>query len=216
PVATRPAASPSQDSALCTLHSALVREAWPLGVIALAVLMLFRDALLAGRIFYEDDTRLFYYPLMSYVAGQLKAGHFPLWNPDIFGGYPIFSDGEAGVLYPLNLVTMALLGLQASFAGLRVLHFLLAGVFAYLYGRSLRLSRPGALTVGLVFTLGGALIAQVHHANVIASAIWLPAVLACVEMALLERGRPARIGAGARGLGVGGQRALLWATLGAA
>ena len=50
------------------------------------------DGLLASTVAYERDTTVFYFPLMSWAAQQLRQGIFPLWTPQVFGGYPIFAD----------------------------------------------------------------------------------------------------------------------------
>src|SRR5262249_40645226 len=41
---------------------------------------------------------------------------------------------------------------------------------------------------GLAFGLGGFVIAQQHHANMLAATVWLPLILACLEMALARQG----------------------------
>ena len=37
---------------------------------------------------------------------------------------------------------------------------------------------------GLVFAFGSFFVAQIQHENVVRSAVWLPLILLCVEMAL--------------------------------
>lgn len=49
--------------------------------------------------------------------------------------------------------------------------------------RTLRLVRLPALAGGLVFALGSFVTGQMHHENVVRSAIWLPAMLLCLERA---------------------------------
>jgi len=159
--------------------------------IAACALVLHRDGLFGGPAFYELDTRLFYYPLAQWVGQQLHAGVFPLWLPDIFTGYPIFADGELGLAYLPQLTLLYLLPTPAAMVWLRALHVFLAGLLTYIYLRTLRLEPLPALGGGLVFALGSFLSAQMHHENVVRSAVWLPAVLTCAERSVFRVPRSA-------------------------
>ena len=156
-----------------------------LAVAALAgcALVLHRDGLFGGPAFYELDTRLFYFPLAQWLSQQLHAGAYPLWLPGIFTGYPIFADGELGLAYLPQVALLALLPAHLALVWLRVLHVFLAGLFTFVYLRSLRLEPLPALAGGLVFAFGSFLTAQMHHENVVRSAVWLPAVLTCLDRA---------------------------------
>ena len=68
-------------------------------VLVACALVLHRDGLFGGALFFERDTQLFYYPMAAWVGDQLKTGQYPLWLPGIFTGYPIYADGELGLLY---------------------------------------------------------------------------------------------------------------------
>ena len=79
------------------------------GLLAVVSLSL-SDGLTANVVAYERDTAVFYFPLISWVAQRLHQGELPLWTPQVFGGYPIFADGEIGLAYPpvlLALTSMA-------------------------------------------------------------------------------------------------------------
>src|SRR5207248_2581522 len=136
--------------------------------------------------FYELDTRLFYFPLAQWVGDQLRGGAFPLWLPGVFTGYPIFADGELGLAYLPQLALLYLLPAPVAMVWLRVLHAFLAGLFAHLYLRTLRLEPLPALGGALVFAFGSFVTGQMHHENVVRSAVWLPAVLTCAERALFR------------------------------
>jgi hypothetical protein len=167
---------------------ALVRELAPLLVVALCVVVLFRDELLFGSIFYERDTELFYLPLLRWYLGQVQAGHLPLWLPLVFGGYPLFADGELGMLYPLNVLLAPFLDAGAFLAVSRALHVFLAGCIMIAFLRVLGVGRPGALVGGVVFAFGSFFVAQIQHENVVRSAVWLPLVLLFAELALRAAG----------------------------
>ena len=187
----------SLSPARSTRHEAPVAPGWrvfdavSLGVLALCALVLHRNGLTGGPAFYELDTRLFYFPLAQWVGQQLHAGGFPLWLPGIFTGYPIFADGELGLAYVPQVVLLALLPTPLAMVWLRVLHVFLAGLFTYAFLRTLRLDPLPSLGGALVFAFGSFLSAQMHHENVVRSAVWLPAVLACLELAACRPPRSA-------------------------
>lgn len=165
------------------------------------------DGLLFGKVAYERDTTVFYYPLMRWVDQRLHAGELPLWTPQVFGGYPIFADGEIGLSYPPTLLALWLLPTDAALIGLRLVHLCLAGLGTYAFVRAWRLPRPSAAIAGLVFALGNFLSAQIQHENIIRTGGWLPVILTCAEYALRARtssGRWRWTLAGAVALGMAG------------
>jgi len=174
-----------------------------IAAIAVCALLLHRDGLIGGPAFYELDTRLFYYPLAQWVGEQLHAGVLPLWLPGIFTGYPIFADGELGLAYLPQVALLSWLPAPLAMVWLRVLHVFLAGLFTYLFLRTLRLDALPSLGGALIFAFGSFLSAQMHHENVVRSAVWLPAVLLCLERAALA------------GNAVRRARCASWAALGA-
>ena len=51
----------------------------------------------SDRIAYDFDIWVFFYPLRQYAADALRAGRFPLWNPDTFLGAPFFANAPSSV-----------------------------------------------------------------------------------------------------------------------
>ncbi|MBV9543395.1 MAG: hypothetical protein JOY61_03350, partial [Chloroflexi bacterium] len=142
------------------------------------------DGLLSSTVAYERDTTVFYYPLMSWAAQQLRQGTFPLWSPQFFGGYPLFADGEVGLGYPPALLALITFSPDRALVALRLMHLWVAALGAFALARSWRLPRSSAVLAGTVFALGSFLQAQIHHENIVRTAAWLPLLLACVEHAL--------------------------------
>jgi hypothetical protein len=168
--------------------SRVAREALPLLVPALCSLVLFRDDLFRNVIVSERDTELFYLPLTRWFLGQLQSGHIPLWIPLIFGGYPLFADGEMGMLYPANIALGLLAGPDYFIQVSRALHLFVGSAFMYALLRVLGSGTYGGVAGGLIFGFGSFLVTQIQHENVIRSAVWLPLVLLCVELALRSTG----------------------------
>src|SRR5919199_1748370 len=90
-------------------------------VLIVGVTLSVADGLLSNVVAYERDTTVFYFPLLRWVSEQLRQGEFPLWTPQVFGGYPIFADGEIGLAYPPSLLAMPVLPPERAFIALRLL-----------------------------------------------------------------------------------------------
>ena len=163
------------------------------------------DGLLFNVVAYERDTTVFYFPLMSWVAQRLHQGELPLWTPQVFGGYPIFADGEIGLAYPPVLLALLTLPPDRAFVVLRLLHLSLAAIGAFALALCWRLPYSSAALAGVVFAFGNFLQAQIHHENIVRTASWIPLMLAFVECALRGDGWRAQLrwtalAAGALGL----------------
>src|SRR5579871_997682 len=170
------------------LGSNAVRELVALAFLTAVILVAFRAAIFHGVLAFENDTEVFYYPLDAWFGSQFKSGHFPLWNPFIFAGYPLFADGEIGLAYPIHLFLLALLPFQQAFIWLRISSVLIAAGGMYALCRVLLLNRYAAIMGALTFSLGCFFVAQQHHENVTRTGAWLPLVLACTEWGLRVRG----------------------------
>lgn len=108
-----------------------------------------------------------------------RLGHVPLWNPEIFGGMPyIGALGTGDVLYPTALLRLILPTATVINLGF-VVHYVLAGVFTYLFLRRLQVSWSGAVTAGLAYQLSGivASYAQPGHDGKLVVTALLPLVL---------------------------------------
>ena len=181
-------------------------EAWLWGAALVFIVGLsLADGLLADIVAYERDTAVFYFPLMSWAAEQLRQGHLPLWTPQFFGGYPIFADGEIGLAYPPVLLALLTLPPDRAFVVLRLLHLSLAALGMFALARTWGLPYPSAFLAGVVFTFGNFLQAQIHHENIVRTTSWLPLTLACIERGLQTADWRAQLrwtalGAGALGL----------------
>ncbi|HYN20801.1 MAG TPA: YfhO family protein [Thermoanaerobaculia bacterium] len=96
-------------------------------------------------------------PWQLFARGELRAGRLPFWNPHQFAGAPFWSNGQTAPLFPLHLL-FATLPLQLGFVLLPWLRLLIAGCGAWVLGRELGLSQPGALLTALTFSLSGMLV----------------------------------------------------------
>lgn len=163
----------------------------PLLVLAGFIVAVFFEGLSGGALAFGRDTTTFYYPLTSWAASELRAGRLPLWTPLIFGGYPIFADGEIGLLSPFQLPLLLYLDTPTAYGAMRLIHFLAAGLGLFLYARLLGANGLGAAIGGLAFAFSSFMVGHLQHDNIMRTAVWLPWLLLAAEQALRTAG-PAR------------------------
>ncbi len=127
-----------------------------------------------------SDLILENYVWKRFTLQALKSRDLPLWNPHILAGQPFLAAGQHSALYPLSLV-FYIVPLARAYGYYTVLQLLLAGVFMYIYARTIRLQRLGSLIAAITFTFSGFMVVSVVHPMIIAAASWLPLLLAVVE-----------------------------------
>lgn len=137
----------------------------------------------------------------------LHQRELPLWDPYIFAGHPFLANGQHSGLYPLSLV-FYILPLWRAYGVFTWLQLGLAGVWMYLFARTLGAGRLGSLIAGITYPFSGFMVVSVVHPMIVAGASWLPFILAMVERVVRQRpalgGRPASLPwavLGALGLG---------------
>ncbi len=120
----------------------------------------------------------------------------PLWDPYIFAGHPFLANGQHSGLYPLSVV-FYILPLWRAYGVFPWLQLGLAGVWMYLFARTLGAGRLGSFIAGITYQFSGFMVVSVVHPMIIAGASWLPFILAMVERVVQQRpalgGRPASL-----------------------
>ena len=122
----------------------------------------------------------------QHIRQTLADGQLPLWNPQIFTGIPFLAAGQASTFYPLSIL-FYLLPLEVAYGWFTALQIALAGINLYIFGRVLGLQRLAAFFSGLVFMFSGFLIVSVVFTMFLAAAVWLPLLLAIVELIIRKQ-----------------------------
>jgi len=106
-------------------------------------------------------------PLVLLTSRFWREGAFPLWNPHLGLGMPLAANMQSAVYYPLNL-GLWLLPKAWVFDATYLLRLFLAGLFTYLFCRSVGLGRPGSLAAGIAYMLNGYFARHINmfHLNV--------------------------------------------------
>lgn len=124
----------------------------------------------------------------QYIAGfsfrEFAASHFrefgaiPQWNPYLFGGMPFVDAMHGDTFYPTALLRI-LVGTDTGMTWGMMLHVFLAGVFTFVFLRSLGLSFFAALVGGTAYQMAGNVAGLVSpgHDGKLFVATMLPAAL---------------------------------------
>lgn len=139
-----------------------------------------------GYVYTHDDLGAFHLPLRAFYAEQLRRGEPFDWTPQLFCGFYLTGEGQAGTYHPLHLLLYRLLPLEAAWAGelLAGYVFMLGGT--YLFLRRLLGRRDAALFGSLAFTLSGFNLLHFVHPNAIAVVAHIPWLLWAIDVMLVE------------------------------
>ena len=128
------------------------------------------------------------YAFRLFEAEYLRhVGGFPQWNPYIFGGMPFIGAIGGDVFYPTFLLRLVLpvdVGITLGF----MLHIVLAGLFTFLFLRTLKLEWGAAFVGGAAYMFTGQVISLVspgHDGKMFVSAL-LPLALLFLYQAVVR------------------------------
>ena len=130
------------------------------------------------------------YPMAHRAFALLREGSLPLWNPFQYCGAPFLATVLYGVFYPLNIFFLLLPRTELAIEYTVVLHLWAAGLFMYLYGRVIRLSRAAAAMAAMTFMFSGFLASQaLWFTPATSTAAWLPLAFVALERIFETRRR---------------------------
>lgn len=148
-----------------------------------AVVFLYRDMFFAGdgvRLGFGWDTIESYWADLAYLAGALRDGEAPLWNPFEVGGSPAYARPSRATFYPANwpLVAYGAAAGEVSWWLVQIKmvgHHVAAGAVMHLFLRSRGLSRTAALVGGLAWMASAPML--LHKASAILwPMVWTPVI----------------------------------------
>lgn len=170
-----------------------------LWVLLFFVLLWSGEALLGSSTWFFHDLRHHHLPWRAWAQQVWAAGDLPLWAP-VAHGYPLMADGQAGILYPLNIVLFGLFPTVWAFNLSVVIHHLGAAFGGYVLARVLGRSQAAALVAGAAFGFSGFLISKLVYLGMFQVVAWIPWMVALAVVAV------ERVGLrwwGAAGLAIG-------------
>ena len=168
--------TPDSANTFAALSAPRFAFGWASLVYALCTLSLAYPAL-AGKFLVNpySDQYIAGYAFREFAASTLRAtGHFPLWNPYLFGGMPYIAAMHGDIFYPTFLLRMILPTDVAMTWGF-IIHVFLAGLFTFGFLRVLGYSFYGALVGGIAYMMSGQIASYVspgHDGKLFVSALF--------------------------------------------
>lgn len=139
-----------------------------------------------------DDLVLENYAWKNFILESVRAGELPLWNPYILAGQPFLAAGQNAALYPPGILFLVF-PLARAYALFALLHYWLAACAMYWLARVLGLRPFASLLSGIIYAFSGFMVVSIVFPMVVSAAVWLPAILACAELALRQEDKKGRI-----------------------
>jgi hypothetical protein len=129
--------------------------------------------LVRGHVYDLDRVTLFA-SSAQFFHDAIAAGELPLWCGGMWGGFPIHGEGQSGFFSPLRLAWFLGSDGLGSLAAELAVSLVLAAVSGAWAGRLLGQTAVGAATCGVVWALGGAMLAYQDNPAMISSHLAAP------------------------------------------
>ena len=138
-----------------------------------------------GQVMAGHDMIGNYYIYWQAVREALRGGSLPLWEPNIFGGFPFLAQPQQSTFYPVNWINL-LVPVRVGVTLYTLFHVWLAGFGMYLFARYMGGRRLPSVLAGVGFAYGGLLAGRLWagHQPVYAVFIWTPLMLAALAWAI--------------------------------
>ncbi|MBI1901777.1 MAG: hypothetical protein HYS13_11790 [Planctomycetia bacterium] len=134
-----------------------------------------------GRVYTADDLWAYHLPVRSFYADCLASGEPFDWMPQLFGGFFLTGDGQAGVYHPGHYLLYRFLPLPAAFDLELLLSYPCMGLGTWLFLKR-HLPRDAAAVGALVFTFSGFNLLHFVHPNAIAVVAHVPWLLWALDV----------------------------------
>lgn len=164
---------------------------WPLAVITLVPVVIFRGHSLVNETYSSHDVIDYFYPYRTLVAKLVRLHEWPLWNQFSFSGQSLIGDAQAGIFNPVNIPYF----LSPSILSFNLIFFFCfwtAGTGMYFLCLHFRLSKAPALCSAVTFMLSGYMVSRIIHLSILNGSALLPWI-ALAAIRALDRPSPQRV-----------------------
>ncbi len=129
---------------------------------------------LGGRHFLYADLGNWHLPVRMFVAETLQAGDSPLWLPNLFCGFYLHGEGQAGLYHPAHWLMYRFLPVGLAFGLECTLAYPMAFVGMLLFLRRLALPWLAAAGGAAAFGFSTFLLVRYTHVNCMSSKVLGP------------------------------------------
>ena len=133
-----------------------------------------------------SDAVSLYYPFKSLGVDLERKGELPLWNPYMFGGYPLFASSQVGLLFP-TMIFYLLFSTPIAWTMQTMSQLLLALFFMYLLLRHLKLPIIPSVFGSVAFGFGGFSTAWMQWNTQATTSLFLPILILFLDKYLITK-----------------------------
>lgn len=94
------------------------------------------------------------YPIRSYAIDQITRGESALWNPHMFGGYPLLANFQIAI-FSFTTLLYLILPKVLAWTGQIIVQPFFAMVFSYILLRHLKVSKPSSFMGSAIYAFSG-------------------------------------------------------------
>jgi hypothetical protein len=144
------------------------------------------------RVHVPYDLVGYHFPLNDFAFQQLRAGHWPQWDPHVYAGTSFASNVQAALYYPGTwLMMLANWGRERlsyqSLVDLDLVHVPLAFTLCFFWLQRHTRNRLATALGAMVYAYSGYMCLQLQHLGLIVAYAWLPLCLLGVDEAAESR-----------------------------
>jgi hypothetical protein len=139
--------------------------------------------------FVSGDYSVQFYPWSMLYSESIKNLSFPYWIRYVQCGFPLMAEGQIGGFYPFHIIFYFLLPFRAAYNYLVLAHFIMAGLFTYIYTCKIGACRWGGTLSAIVFCFGSAYAGCMINTATLKTVAWFPLILLLVEY-YFDNGKP--------------------------
>jgi hypothetical protein len=143
-------------------------------------------ALLFGKLIIHGDSAHHGLSLLTLHAKALAGHESLLWSSRIYGGHPIFAEGQGGFANLLNILVVSLFEPVRALGFLHWATLIVGGAGVFCLSRILCISRWSATFAAISVVFSGSWIFNQHDYPVMSTLAWMPWLLAAAEYWLLR------------------------------
>lgn len=162
-------------------------------LVTLLSLILWWPALMGSRALVHGDAIVHGWPLTTMLARGLHNGGALSWSAGIYGGHPIFAEGQGGFAHPLNLalalLATPLLGASRAMILLHLVDMIVAGLGMSLLARRLGLGQVAGCFATLACVFSPAMLLVQDNIAIGGSFAFVPLTLWALEAWIAGPGR---------------------------
>lgn len=132
-------------------------------------------------VFLWGDSSLQFFPWFKCYSEAIKSFSFPYWIRSMGGGFPLMAEGQVGGFYPFNILFFFIMPFKVAYNYSVIFHFIIAGIFTYLYTRRLGADQAGGYLAALLFCFGSAYAGCFYNIITLRTLAWFPLALLLIE-----------------------------------